>query len=63
MRSTYTYAILEISSAAFAEIKQKLEAADYKHTFSEDENGLVIDMHGIALADEQRKNTKATRSS
>lgn len=44
---THTYAILEISSAAFEEIKAKLEAADYQHLFAE--NGTVIDMYGIAV--------------
>ena len=49
---THTYAVLEISTEAFYEIKAKLEAASYRHTFTEDrEHGMVIDMHGIALAD------------
>jgi hypothetical protein len=49
---THTYAVLEIGAAAFAEIKAKLEAASYQHTFHEDdEHGTVIDMHGIALAE------------
>lgn len=42
---TYTYAILEISDAAYQEIKQKLTDAGYEHAFHED----VIDMHGIAV--------------
>ncbi len=45
MRSTHTYAVLEISRQAYAEIRAKLEAADYGHAF----NGDTIDMHGIAL--------------
>ena len=49
---THTYAVLEISTEAFAEIKAKLEAASYLHTLTEDrEHGMVMDMHGIALAD------------
>src|ERR1039458_356434 len=49
---TRTYAVLEISTEAFYEIKAKLEAANYRHTFTEDrEHGMVMDMHGIALAD------------
>lgn len=47
IRQTHTYVELEISEGAFEEIKQKLEAAGYQHTFMED--GAVIDMHGIAV--------------
>jgi hypothetical protein len=48
--STYTYAILEISQAAFDEIKAKLEAADYRHAIIREEGCYpVLDMHGIAL--------------
>lgn len=44
-RSTHTYAILEVSPAAYDEIRAKLEAAGYEHAFHD---GLV-DMHGLAL--------------
>ena len=47
--STYTYALLEVSPAAYAEIKTKLEAAGYAHAFHEEDGKVVIDMHGIAL--------------
>lgn len=43
---SHTYSILEISQAAFNEIKQKLEEAGYLHVF----HGEAIDMHGIAVA-------------
>jgi hypothetical protein len=49
-RTTHTYVILEISDAAFQEIKEKLEKAGYQHAFHEDEGRTVIDMHGIAVA-------------
>ena len=49
MRSTHTYAILEVSPAAHAEIKAKLLAADYGHAIAGD----TIDMHGIALEPEE----------
>lgn len=51
---THTYAILEISTAAYKEIKEKLEAAGYEHAFRDYKNGdgVVIDMHGIALKDD-----------
>lgn len=50
---TYTYVTLEVSHAAYAEIKAKLEVAGYQHTFHDnrDGDGVVIDMHGIALKD------------
>ena len=48
MRSTYTYAVLEVSPAAHAEIKAKLLAAGYQQAI----NGDTIDMHGIALEPE-----------
>lgn len=50
IKSTHTYAILEISQAAYNEIKSLLEKAGYDHVFHEDtEFGIVMDMHGIAL--------------
>lgn len=52
IRTTYTYAILEISHAAYCEIKEKLEKAGYSDQFHDDGNGVVIDMHGIAISDE-----------
>lgn len=48
MRSTHTYAVLEISPEAHAEIKAKLLKAGYQHAIS----GETIDMHGIALESE-----------
>lgn len=46
MRSTHTYALIEISGPAFNEIAQKLLKAGYQHAFGG--NG-EIDMHGIGL--------------
>lgn len=53
IHSTRTYAILKVSHAAYEEIKAKLEAAGYQDQFHDDRDGdgIVIDMHGIALAD------------
>jgi hypothetical protein len=45
---SHTYSVLEISLAAFDEIKRKLEEAEYHHAFHDD----LIDMHGIALKSE-----------
>ena len=46
---TYSYVILKVSSACHAEIREKLEQAGYEHCFHEDEDGLLIDLHGIAI--------------
>lgn len=46
MRSTYTYAVLNVSPECYQEIRDALKTAAYDHAFHE--NG-VIDMHGIAL--------------
>lgn len=60
---TYTYATLEVSHATYAEIKAKLEAAGYQDQFHEDaKDGVLIDMHGLALKDSQtRKCRKCKR--
>lgn len=41
---TRTYAILDVSPAAYDEIEAKLRSAGYEHAIDE-----VIDMHGLAL--------------
>jgi hypothetical protein len=57
IRSTHTYAILPVSYAAYAEIRRKLTDAGYTDQFHDnrDGDGVVIDMHGIALKDEGEK--------
>jgi len=52
IRSTHTYATLDVSHATYIEIKEKLEKAGYSDQFHDDRDGVVIDMHGIALKDE-----------
>ncbi len=47
--ATHSYAILKVSRAAFDEIRQLLESAGYSDQFDMDEEGDLIDMHGIAL--------------
>lgn len=42
---SHTYALLPISAAAYAEIRESLRSKGYEHTF----DGEIIDMHGIAL--------------
>ena len=50
---TYTYALLELSAAAYTEIKTKLEAAGYADQFDQEDGRIIIDMHGIAVAEEK----------
>jgi hypothetical protein len=45
---TYTFAILDLSPAAYWEIRQKLRAAGYDHAI-DDADGGTIDMHGLAV--------------
>jgi hypothetical protein len=56
MRTTHTYAILEVSAPVYEEIRAALEAAGHDHAFIEES---LIDMHGIAIqkpaGDEHRK--------
>lgn len=58
LRTTHTYAILEISQAAYDEIRGALKAAGYEHTFHEytDKDGgyEVIDMQGIGIKKEPK---------
>lgn len=58
-RSTYTYAILEVSPEAYNEIARKLKDAGYHGSFDKDDGAEIIDMHGIALKAVQRANDRA----
>lgn len=49
MRTTHTYAVLDVPRAVYAAVRALLEAADYRHAFHAEPDGEVIDMHGIAL--------------
>lgn len=46
---TRTYALVEVSAAAYTEIGGKLRDAGYDHAFHAGSGGEVIDMHGLAL--------------
>lgn len=46
---SYTYGILDISPAAFKEIRERMERAGYGHAVHNNNAGIVIDMHGIGL--------------
>lgn len=52
LRTTRTYAILEVSKEAYDEITKRLQAAGYTHAFQQTDSGTVIDMDGIALQQE-----------
>lgn len=56
--STHTHANLSVSARTFAEIKRKLKAVGYEHTFFENGDRNGIDMHGIALVNTGRKKKK-----
>jgi hypothetical protein len=49
LRQTHTYAILDISAAAYREIHDALRVAGYADQFSIDDGREIIDMHGIAV--------------
>lgn len=58
MRSTYTYAVMDISPSAYQEIRAKLEAAGYGHALHRSADGAeVLDMHGIALGMSRERDT------
>lgn len=46
---TYTYAVLDVPRAVYAAVRALLDAASYQHAFHAEQDGEVIDMHGIAL--------------
>ena len=52
-RTTHTYAILDLSPEAYQEIRAKLLEAGHEHAIEGDEAGEVIDMHGIAISEEE----------
>jgi hypothetical protein len=56
LTSTHTFATLEVSAAAYDEIKAKLVEAEYQHAFIDD----AIDMHGIGLVKAELSSTWIT---
>lgn len=49
IRTTHTYALMDVSAETYAEIRRKLEEAGYQHAIMEDG---VLDMHGIGIGTE-----------
>lgn len=48
MTHTHTYAIMEVTSPVYEEVRTKLLTAGYKHAV--DDDAMHLDMHGVALA-------------
>lgn len=46
---TYMYAVLDVPRAVYAAVRALLDQAEYQHAFHANNDGEVIDMHGIAL--------------
>lgn len=55
MRTTHTYAVLDVSPEAYAEIRDKLANAGYANQFHDHDGHEVIDMHGIAIRAESEE--------
>ncbi|MGH7166521.1 MAG: hypothetical protein ACREIS_13470 [Nitrospiraceae bacterium] len=55
IRTTYTYAIMVLSPAAYREVRQNLVDAGYDHSIQEGSEGEVLDMHGIALMESEEE--------
>ena len=48
---THTVAALEVSAETFAEVTRLLRAAGYDHVFNQADQGILIDMTGLALVE------------
>lgn len=51
---THTYAVMEVSSETYREIRNALIKAKYGHAIDQTNDGEVLDMHGIALQDAKK---------
>ena len=49
---SYSYALLDVTPATFAELEEKLTAAGYGHAIHERDGRMVIDLSGIAVREE-----------
>lgn len=49
IKQTHTFAILEVNESTFQEIKLILQSSGYSYLFIQEDDGLVINMHGIGL--------------
>ena len=48
---THTVAALEVSPQTFEEVSRLLREAGYDHVFSQADQGILIDMTGLALVE------------
>ena len=55
MKTTHTFAILELSPIAFAEISRKLKLAGYRHSFIKQDGRELIGLNGIGVVKEPPK--------
>lgn len=53
MRTTHTVALLQLSTAAYKEIADKMKAAGYDHAFNETDGVVFIDMGGIGVTSQE----------
>ena len=49
MRSTHTFALMEVSPSTFEEVREKLAAAGYDHALISEGGKLHLDMQGVAF--------------
>jgi len=47
--TTHTHAYLDVGAATFEDVRDRLEAVGYSHTFGDDDGRRTVNMHGIAL--------------
>lgn len=59
MRTTHTYAILEVAPEIYKQIHKQLKEAGYDHAFHTNGDDHVIDMNGIALKAKPDPRSKA----
>lgn len=53
---THAYVVLELSSAAYEEISRRLQRSGYQLAFHKTKDfGIVIDMHGLAVAKKEEE--------
>lgn len=49
MKGTHTYAVMEVSTRVYDEVRHRMIEASYQHALHSGDGAEVIDMHGIAL--------------
>ena len=49
LRSTHTRVVMDVSPETFQEIHDKMKEAGYHHAIYKDEDGITVDMSGLAI--------------